>query len=374
MSARAAVTGAAALLVFAAGTAAAQVRTAARAQFVYESYTFDPGLPYAKVTEFAVPVGIDLSIGRRIDVTLSSGYVSLSLSPDSAYPQVSGMIDTEARIGINIVPGRLIAVITGAVPTGTKVDSASATVLAPIASDVIGFAIPTLGAGGSLGGGFVGAVPLGRFALGLGATYSYPFSYQPFQDATTELVPGSELRARLGVEGPLARTTYMRFAGVFAVRAQDEYGGQVQPGIGQRYIGYAEIVQGVGRTQLTLYGFDVYRGQPTLEGTALGPAVLPKGNLIAAGFRHAIPLTRSFSVAPRAEWRMSTTVADTTAGSQLTKAGSSIRFGLDARQTFSPGVTLALFGSGLFGDIRPTGGVDIPLSGWRAGLMFSVAR
>jgi len=230
MSARAVITAAAALLVLTTGAARAQVRTAARAQFVYESYTFDPGLPYAKVTEIAVPVGIDLSIGRRIDVTLSSGYVSLDLSPDSAYPRVSGMIDTEARIGINIVPGRLIAVITGAVPTGTKVDSAYSTVLAPIASDVIGFAIPTLGAGGSLGGGLVGAVPVGRFAIGLGATYSYPFSYQPFGDAATELIPGSELRARLGVEGPLARTTYMRFAGVFAVRAQDEYGGQLQPG------------------------------------------------------------------------------------------------------------------------------------------------
>jgi hypothetical protein len=70
---------------------------------------------------------------------------------------------------------------------------------------------------------------------------------------------------------------------------------------------------------------------------------------------------------------MSTAAADAASGS-LRKAGSSLRIGLDARQTFSPGLTLALFGSGLFGDIRPTGGADIPLSGWRAGLMFNVAR
>lgn len=368
MSTRAAVTIAAALLVLAASAARAQVRTTARAQAVYESYSFDPGLPFEKVSEFAVPVGIDVSVGRRLDITLSTGYVSLR----SASASVSGMLDTEVRIGINVVPGRLIAVITGAVPTGTKVDSAQATVLAPIASDVIGFAIPTLGAGGSLGGGLVGAVPLGRFAIGIGATYAYPFSYQPFRDADTELVPGAEFRARLGLEGPLARTTYLRFAGVFAARARDEFGGQEQPGIGQRYVGYAEVVQGLGRMQLTLYAFDVYRGQPSIEGTALGPAVLPKGNLIAAGFRHAIPVTPSFSVAPRAEWRMS--MAADPEGSRLIKAGSSIRLGLDARQTFAPGLTLAVFGSGLFGDIRPTGGADIPISGWRAGAMFSVAR
>ena len=372
MSARAAVTIGAALLVLATGTARAQVRTTARAQAVYESYRFDPGLPFEKVSEFAVPVGIDVSVGRRVDITLSTGYVSLDLDLGSGFASVSGMLDTEARIGINVVPGRLIAVITGRVPTGRKVDSAQALVLAPIASDVIGFAIPTLGSGGSVGGGLVGAIPAGRFAIGVGATYSYPFSYQPFRDSGTELVPGSEFRARLGLEGPLARTTYMRVAGVFAARAKDEFGGQLQPGVGQRYIGYAEVVQGLGRMQLTVYGFDVYRGQPSIEGTALGPALLPKGNLIAAGFRHAIPVSRSFSVAPRAEWRMSTS-ADTD-GSRLTKAGSSIRIGLDARQTFSPGLALALFGSGLFGDIRPPGGADIPVSGWRAGLMFNVAR
>jgi hypothetical protein len=371
MSGRAVVTVAAALLALTASASPAQVRTTARAQAVYESYTFDPGLPYEKVSEFAVPVGVDVSVGRRLDITLSTGYVSLDLDLGSSYASVSGMLDTEARVGINVVPGRLIAVITGAVPTGTKVDSAQATVLAPIASDVIGFAIPTLGAGGSLGGGLVGAVPVGRFAIGVGATFAYPFSYQPFRDAATELAPGSEFRARLGVEGPLARTTYMRVAGVFAARAKDEFGGQMQPGVGQRYVGYAEIVQGLGRMQLTVYWFDVYRGQPAIEGTALGPAVLPKGNLIAAGFRHAIPVTPSFSVAPRAEWRMSTTDPE---GSGLSKAGSSIRIGLDARQTFAPGLTLALFGSGLFGDIRPTGGADIPLSGWRAGLMFNVTR
>lgn len=370
---RAAVPIGAALLVVAAGSAGAQVRTTVRAQTLVESYSFDPGLPYSKVIEFAVPVGIDLSFGRRVDVTLSSGYVSVDLRPDSAFAWVSGMIDTEARIGFNIIPGRFVAVLRGSIPTGTKVDSTQASVLAPIASDIIGFAIPTLGGGGSLGGGFVGAVPVGRYAVGLGATYSYGFTYEPFQNSAVELVPGSEFRARLGLEGPLARTTYMRVAGVFATRAKDEFGGLKQPGIGQRYIGYAEIVQGIGRMQLTVYGFDVYRGKPSVEGTSLGPAILPKGNLLAAGFRHAIPVTRSFSVAPRAEWRISTS-ADTTAGASLKKAGSSIRVGLDARQAFSPGVSLALFGSGLFGDIRPAGGVDIPLSGWRAGVLFSVAR
>jgi len=189
-----------ALLLLTTSGASAQIRSTVRAQAVYESYAFDPGLAFDKVTEFSIPVGVDLSFGRRLDVTLSSGFVSLQVEPGSDQ-SASGMIDTELRFGVNLIPGRLIAVVTGAVPTGVKVDSARAAILTPIASDVIGFAIPTLGTGGSFGGGLVGAMSAGKFAIGMGATYSYPFSYQPFQNSTTELVPGAELRGRLGIEG-----------------------------------------------------------------------------------------------------------------------------------------------------------------------------
>lgn len=364
------------LLVICAGAASAQVRTTVRAQTVYESYTFDPGFNFDKVTEFSVPVGIDLAFGTRANLTLSSGYVSLDVSPDADYARVSGMMNTELRLGVNVIPGRLIAVATGRLPTGVKVNSEQAAVLTPISSDVIGFAVPTLGMGSSLGGGFVGALPAGKFAIGLGATYSYPFSYQPYADAGTELAPGAEFRVRLGVEGPLARTTYMRVAGVFAARAKDQLDGATQSGVGPRVVGYGEIAQGIGRMQLRLYAFDVYRGSPSI----VGPAILPKGNLIVAGFRHAVPVTRSFSVAPRAEWRMSTAAPVTSYAADgetpvsfgsLKKVGSSFRIGIDASQTFTPGFSVSLYGSGLFGDVRPTGGSDIPLKGWRAGFILN---
>jgi hypothetical protein len=370
---------AAGLLLTVTGAASAQVRTTVRAQTVYESYAFDPGFTFDKVSEFAIPVGVDLSFGRRVDVTLSTGYVSLALEPETDYETVSGLIDTELRLGINLIPGRLIAVFTGVVPTGVKVDEANAGVLTPIASDVIGFAIPTLGMGASVGGGFVGAMPVGKFALGAGLTAMYPFTYEPFQNSTTQLAPGGEIRGRLGVEGPLATRTYLRVAGVFAARGKDEFDGQIQSGIGQRYIGYAEVVQGIGRMQLTLYGFDVYRGDPSIEGAA----VLPKGNLIAAGFRHAIPVTSSFSVAPRAEWRMSTAAPVTSSepdGTPITfgalqKVGSSLRLALDMTQTLARGVAVSGYGSWLTGDVRPEGSAtDIPLSGWRAGLTLNYTR
>jgi hypothetical protein len=123
----------------------------------------------------------------------------------------------------------------------------------------------------------------------------------------------------------------------------------------------------------------VYRGEPSIE----GPAVLPKGNLIAAGLRHAVPVTSSFSVAPRAEWRMSTaapvtsTAADGTPATfgALTKVGSSLRLALDMTQVLGRGVSLSAYGSWLTGDVRPEGMADdIPLDGWRAALSLNFTR
>jgi hypothetical protein len=370
---------AAVLLLTVTGAASAQVRTAVRAQTVYESYSFDPGFTFEKVSEFAIPVGVDLSFGRRADLTLSTGYVRLDVQPEGDFDAVSGLIDTELRLGINLIPGRLIAVFTGVIPTGVKVDSANASVLTPIASDVIGFAIPTLGMGASVGGGLVGALPMGKFAFGAGLTAVYPFGYEPFQNSTTQLAPGGEIRGRLGVEGPLAKRTYLRVAGVFAARGKDEFGDVVQSGVGQRYVGYAEVSQGIGKSQLTLYGFDVYRGAPSIE----GPAVLPKGNLIAAGLRHAIPVTSSFSVAPRAEWRMSTAAPVTSTDADgtpvtfgaLRKVGSSLRLALDMTQALARGVAVTGYGSWLTGDVRPDGvAADVPLDGWRGGLTLTFTR
>jgi hypothetical protein len=180
--------------------------------------------------------------------------------------------------------------------------------------------------------------------------------------------PGAELRARAGVEGPLGRTTYLRLAGVFARRSKDEYAGQTQNGIGARVIGYLELAQGLGNTQLTLYGYDVYRGSPQLEATAVGQAFLPKGNLLVGGLRYAIPAGR-LEIAPRAEFRLTQAAADT--ASALERSGDSFRFGLDLRHAVSRQCTIVLAGSGIVGNVVQAGS-DIGLNGYRGSLQLSI--
>jgi hypothetical protein len=380
---------AAAAAAVAPSVAGAQVPVRVRAAGFYESYSFDPGLPFSKVTEIAVPVGIDIGLGRFANLALSSGFVTIDLeSAETGFADqsLSGILDTELRLGINLIPGRLIALVSGAIPTGIKsVEADEVAVLAALSSDVIGFAVPSVGSGGTVGGGLVGAVPLGgRFALGLGATYSYPVSYQPIVGETVKVRPGAEIRGRAGLEGPLGRTTYLRVAGVLARRAKDQFAGSVQNGVGTRLIGYLEVAQGFGNSQLTIYGYDVYRGSPQLEATAVGQAVLPKGNLLVGGLRFRLPVTPRFSVAPRAEYRYSAQASGSFADADgdgvqeysegsVEKAGTSLRFGLDLRQQFSEMFALVASGGAVTGNVL-RGTDEIGLSGYRFGLVFEVTR
>jgi hypothetical protein len=351
----------------------------------YERYALDAGLAFDHMSEIAVPVSLDFTLGRFANVSLSSGWVSIQLDSGATSRKLSGALDTEIRFGFNVVPGRLILLVTGSVPTGIKsVAESNIAVLGALASDVVGFAVPSVGSGGNVGGGLVGALPLGRFALGLGATYTYALSYEPIVGNTREIRPGAELRARAGIEGPLGRTTYLRVTSVMALRSKDLFADSTQNGVGTRFIGYLELAQGFGNAQLTVYGYDVLRGSPQLEPTAIGKAVLPKGNLVVTGLRFALPVTRSFSIVPRTELRFSSQApgsfqdADnnpatppTYVQGAMAKAGNSIRFGLDARQRFSDAFAGVLSGGYLTGNVRPLA-ADVGVSGYRFGLVLEV--
>jgi hypothetical protein len=258
-------------------------------------------------------------------------------------------------------------IVNGAVPTGIKtVEQEELAVLGALSSDVIGFAAPQLGSGGNIGGGFAGALPVGRFALGLGGTYNLPLSYVPVAGTGNELKPGQEFRFRAGVEGPIGRRTYVRFAGIYAMRSKDEINSDIQNGVGNRIVGYVSMNQGLGSSTLILYGFDVFRSDPQIEATATGAAILPRGNLLAAGMRWTFPLAPGTSLGPRAEFRSSLTADsdDTT----LRKAGHSIRAGMDLRRQMSQQVAFVLQADGIMGSLADVNRTMIDFNGFRVAL------
>lgn len=353
----------------------AQSNLEVRTSVLFESYSFDPGLAFTKISEFTVPVGITYGLGRFGNIALSTGFASVNLSSADqtrlADQTVSGVVDTEVRLSVNVVPGRLVALVTGTVPTGVdQVQFEELSVLGAISSDVIGFSTSNFGAGGNVGGGFAGAVPVGDLAVGFGGTVRLPMEYRPVIGQPGRLRPGTEFRLRTGVEGPVARRTYIRVAGIFARRSKDEIDGATQNGVGNRIIGYVSVNQGIGSSSLTLYGFDVFRADPQLEATAAGAAILPRGNLIAFGGRFSVPISRTADVVPRLEYRISDQAVSATVTS-LRRFGSSFRFGVDFRTRATQHLAVVVQGSGLMGSVKPAG-TTIDFNGFRAAVHVEV--
>lgn len=359
-------------LALAATTAAGQLPVRVTASGSYESYRFDAGLVFSKVEEIAVPVGLVVPFGRVGDLTVSTGYARVSLTgvdtSGTVEPSTSGLLDTEFRLSWNVVPDRVVVFATAVAPTGIEtIEQGQLAILGVLASDVIGFQAPTLGTGGSAGGGFGAAVPLSpSWSIGLGGSVREPFRYLPLVGTTDEIKPGTDIRVRAGVEGSLARRTYLRIAGIFAHQSNNVYGDTNETGVGNRIVAYLSLNQGLGNGSLSIYGYDVYRAQAQLEATAVGLAALPRGNLIGAGTQYEFRLGQRLRATPRVEFRYSLQAPDDTT-TALSKAGESWRFGADLRWSASRIFDVVLQGSGMTGSIV-SNGEAIGFDGWRAAL------
>ncbi|OGU17808.1 MAG: hypothetical protein A3K13_09300 [Gemmatimonadetes bacterium RIFCSPLOWO2_12_FULL_68_9] len=363
-----------ALLLLLAGPVLGQGRWTGRTAVLYESYNFDTLLVFDRVSEMTVPFGLSYNLGRLGNIALSSGYARVDLrSTDTTLgdQQLSGLLDTEARLSVNLVPGKLVMLVTGAVPTGIKtVQQKELAILGALSSDVVGFAASNLGSGGNVGGGLVGAFPLGRWAAGFGATFRQPMGYAPVLGEDEQLKPGSEIRLRAGLEGPLARRTYVRTAAILARTSKDRiaFAGadSTRNGVGNRLITYLSVNQGIRSFSLTAYVFDVLRGDPQMEPTAVGAAVLPRGNVLALGGRLDVPLGGATTVTPNAEWRASDAAPNDTT-TALERLGTSLRYGVDVRHRLTRSMAVVFQGAGTSGYIVQAGD-RVNLSGYRVGL------
>ncbi len=359
------------------GPVLAQGQVGSRTAVICENYSLGDGLGFSDISEITVPVAFTARLGTFGTLTASSGYVAITVKQDGQEDlTLSGLVDTEGRLSINIMRDRLVFLVTGAAPTGMgTIDQTKVAILPAIATDVIGFASGELGAGGRVGTGFAGAFPVGRMALGVGATFQQTFSYDPVEGVPTTLKPGSEVRLRTGLEGPVGPRSYLRMAAILSIRQKDQINDQTVNGVGNRLTGYVSFNQGLGSTSLTLYTFGVSRSDPRLESTALGAAVLPRGNLLAVGGEWSLRLSREVELAPTAQYRVSNAAPDATT-SELEKLGNTLRFGLKLRATAGRNTTLVLQANRLTGELRQFGGATpfSDVSGFRAAVHLEVRR
>lgn len=365
--------------VLAAARAGAQVRVETAA--LYESYSFDGGFALtgtpgiSAMSQLSIPLTVTVPLGLRANLTASGGLVRVESTPVGGAPAiepVSGATDTELRLEVQLVPDRLLFIATGAAPTGQgSLDAPQTAVLTVLVRDVLGFSTRSLGSGGHFGGGLAGAIRAGRMALGFAGTYTGFGTYEPVLGTERQLAPAGELRLRAGMEGPVGDGGYLRMAGIFTRRGQDEINGVPMVESSNRFAAYLSYDGRVGNGSFVAYAYDLYRAGAGLEGAAL----LPKANLAAAGLQVTLPLARDTRLLPRLELRRSDqAVGDADA---LERLGTSVRFGADLRQRLRGGVTLVLEANGLAGSVVsdiPVQGDDIRVSGYRVGAHLEIGR
>lgn len=360
--------------------ATSQLRQGANGAVLFESYSFDPGLGYTDLSEVSLPLTASAPLGNRAWLTLSGGFTRISLTGDPDFGQsdldVSGLIDTEARLVVDLIPGRISFLATATVPTGMEsLAVGEETVLSALSSQVMGLSTTRLGGGGQAGGGLVAAVPVGRMALGMAGTYTHSMAYNPVEGQATEWQPGGEIRLRAGLEGTIAPRRYLRVAAIFASRQADQLDGEDRGEVGRQFHAYAALNQGVGASSLTLYAFNSYRSAPQLESTSIGSLVVPKGNLLALGAKMEIPVARQSRLIPKAEFRTFSEAPQEGDGSgSLESAGTTFRLGADFRHQLKPGLALVAEASGLFGNVGAGDGNTVGTSGFRGGLHLEYRR
>ena len=358
----------------------AQANVGVNTAFLFERYTFDSGLSYSEVTEMTLPFVLTTPLGRGSALTLSGGFTNVTVATPSGKnleEQVaSGLIDTEARLVVAVVPDRFNLLLTAVAPTGMKaLEVEDEAVLTALSSQVIGFSTTSLGTGGQAGAGFVGAVPLGKMALGIAGTYTHSLAYSPVVGETSEWKPGGELRIRAGLEGAVGLRTYLRVATIFGSRQKDQIEGEDLGGLGNQIHTYVSLNHGMGSAALTLYGVNSYRSAPQIESTAVGAVRLPKGNLLALGARFEIPVARETRLVPLVEFRRLTEVPrDGTGDGSLQAAGSTFRVGADLKHPLTERLAIVAEGSGLFGNVGAGDGTTVSVNGFRAGLHLEVRR
>jgi hypothetical protein len=348
----------------------AQAGTVARTGVFFESYSFGAGLAFRRISELTIPVAVTQRFGNRFVFDFATAYARASVREAGGNTiDHSGLIDTDLRATIGVVPGRVVLNVVATIPTGaTAVPDTTIPLFGATATDLLGFTTPSFGSGGGVSAGFASAFKLGSdWAVGSGASYRYGASYTPVKGGGT-LTPGGEIRARFGIEGPFAGGKYFRGALVYTTTSTNDLGAGQQSAIGDRILAYAALSMPLGSANLALYGWEMRRLR-SRDFDATGTVVVPRGNVFALGARLERPLSPTATLVPQIEFRHELTgPAD-----KMELLGYLVRAGTDLRYRLSSRATGVLQAQLAFGALRDEG-TSVSVVGPRLGALIEWSR
>lgn len=349
--------------------------TLARTGVYFESYNFGTGLAFKRISELTIPVSVTQRFGNRVVLDVATAYASASSDqPGGGRIEHSGFIDTDVRATVNVAPGRLLLSFVGTLPTGaTTVSNTTIPLFGAAATDLFAFMTPNFGTGGGFSSGFASAFPISaNWALGAAASYRHGASYVPVTGGSA-LIPGGEIRTRIGIEGPFGGggTKYFRGAVVYTTTAANDIGAGQQSSIGDRVLAYLSTSMPLGSSHLSLYGWDMRRLRARTE--ADSTIAVPSGNVLALGARLEKPLGSNAVIVPLLEFRHELTGGGGGGADKMELLGLLLRTGADLRYRLSDRATGVIQAQIAIGTLQDQG-TRASLAGPRIGALIEWSR
>jgi hypothetical protein len=212
------------------------------------------------ITELALPLYVTVPVGSRLSFDVGTAYAHARVTSGGVLSEISGLTDTQIRG--NYTLGSDFVVLTAGVslPTGrSSVGLDQLTAAGRIGNDFLGFPISNMGTGLAATGGVAIAQPLGDWSVGAGVSVRRSKAYEPF-DVPGQIFryqPGNEIRARIGIDRPLAAGR-VALGLTYAAFGREDAGGSAY-NTGDRVIAQGTLTGLLGAHDYTVSAYNLFR-------------------------------------------------------------------------------------------------------------------
>ncbi|MFL5619919.1 MAG: hypothetical protein ACJ79A_16180 [Gemmatimonadaceae bacterium] len=213
------------------------------------------------IAELAIPLFVTLPAGSRLSFDIGTAYARARVTSGASRSEISGLTDTQIR-GSYTFGGDFVVLTAGvSLPTGeSTVNSDQLVAAGRIGNDFLAFPVSEMGTGLAATGGVAVARPFGDWGVGAGLAVRRSRAYEPFDvpGQSFRYQPGNELRARLGVDRPVA-SGRLALGVTYAAFGRDHAGGSAY-NTGDRVIAQGVLTGLVGTYDYTIAAYNVFRG------------------------------------------------------------------------------------------------------------------
>ena len=213
------------------------------------------------ITELAIPVFVTIPAGSHLSLDVGTAYARARVTSGVTRSEIAGLTDTQIR-GTYTFGGDFVVLTAGvSLPTGeSTVTLDQLDAAGRIGNDFLSFPVSEMGTGLAATGGIAVARPVGEWGVGAGLAVRRSRAYEPFDlpDQTFRYQPGNEIRARLGVDRPVAAGR-LALGVTYAAFGREAAGGSAY-NTGDRVIAQGMLTGLIGTHDYTIAAYNVFRG------------------------------------------------------------------------------------------------------------------